>query len=850
MNLRASAWLLLSLSFGAIADVRLSGHLHIGDSVIAEMVPTEPVTRDEIRAYPSRFHLSEAITVTAVRLSNAYDLDDEILTVEIDGVVLATLCTDCLLCDDDEDCGNADLVLLTPITLGAGTHTIAVYDDDGVNDINFSGLTLVSTGVSNSVNYIRRLHLGNDTFADDNYANASGFYPDAPDGTSVNFGFNLSGTRTLTEIRFQRLRELTPATCSPARLLLDGSQIATLTVNGDTVALSTNITLTAGAHTLRVEPGVCTAPDLDDFSFDDLNLLFVTPGGYFPGRFNAVDVGGSATAGVIKTKIGGTAFNLDITALNPLLTLLDTLYTGTVALSLLDARNNSGTPDSNGCLSSWTTAQSLGTTTFTALDAGRKSISVTYPNALKVARIRAVDTVTGLGGCSTDTFAIRPDHFQVQANDGDASTAGLTRDLTAASISANHPITHKAGRPFTLRVNARSASGTVLTNYADTPSVNAGSLLLGSVTGALNAGSFTSSNGVARSDTASYGEVGALVITASDSSFAATDASDGSTASERGIAGQINVGRFIPDTFSTALNTPRFTPGCGSFTYLGTPFAYSAPPQATLTAFNANGAVTQNYTGSLFKLSAASVTGKTYSSSGLTLDTSGLTGTPVAVVDAGGGFAILTFDADAAVRLRYPRTTVTAAFDAEIELAANVSDSDGITANLRFGGTGTGTGIAFGGSGTQKSQRFGQLRLLNAYGSELLDLAVPVRVEYATLLGSSLGFVTSTDDACTTGSAISAAHATLDESLLGAGAVGQTSMLGVSISNGLGNLSLSAPNVSGRVEIDPLDLSLSYPWLMPDTNDDGSYADNPRATASFGLFQGQNRRVYSREVVR
>ena len=41
-----------------------------------------------------------------------------------------------------------------------------------------------------------------------------------------------------------------------------------------------------------MEPGICTAPDQDDFSFDELNLLFVTPGGYFPGRFNAVDTGG------------------------------------------------------------------------------------------------------------------------------------------------------------------------------------------------------------------------------------------------------------------------------------------------------------------------------------------------------------------------------------------------------------------------------------------------------------------------------------------------------------------------------------------------------------------------------
>ena len=75
-----------------------------------------------------------------------------------------------------------------------------------------------------------------------------------------------------------------------------------------------------------------------------------------------------------------------------------------------------------------------------------------------------------------------------------------------------------------------------------------------------------------------------------------------------------NVGRFYPNSFAVALNTPVFGTACiaGGFSYLGQPLTYTVAPVATVTAQALGGATTRNYTGAFMKITNASLTGRTY----------------------------------------------------------------------------------------------------------------------------------------------------------------------------------------------------------------------------------------------
>ncbi len=78
------------------------------------------------------------------------------------------------------------------------------------------------------------------------------------------------------------------------------------------------------------------------------------------GGFNAFETttASGATSGVIKTKVAGSAFSLSLVALNAGRTAVETSFTGSVTVELLDASNNSGALNATtGCRSSWTTIQ-------------------------------------------------------------------------------------------------------------------------------------------------------------------------------------------------------------------------------------------------------------------------------------------------------------------------------------------------------------------------------------------------------------------------------------------------------------------------------------------------------------
>ena len=587
------------------------------------------------------------------------------------------------------------------------------------------------------------------------------------------------------------------------------------------------------------------------------------------GGFNAYDTttGAGATSGFIKTKIAGSTVNFSIIALNWPRTAIETGFTGTVRVEVLDASNNTGALDINGCRSSWTVLQTLSNPTFVAGDNGRKTVSFTQANSYKDLRVRVSYPTTSPTqiGCSNDNFAMRPDIFTFTVTDADWETAGTTRTLNNVAVPGG--ITHKAGRPFTVQATAINAVGAVTTNYDDTP-IFIPSVCTGSACTATS-GTFTLGAGfvagVMTSNVATYSEVGSIRGRIRDSVFSNVDASDGSSGSERDIsASNIDIGRFVPDNFAVALNTPSFGTACGAFTYVGQKFNYATAPVITLTARNFAGGTTTLYAGVLWQITNASLTGKSYTAATGTLDVSGLPGTDPVIFSAGAGTGTLTFGSGTG--LSFSRTTPVAPFDGDIGLSINVIDADGIspaTNPATFGTATPGNGIAF---TSGKSLRFGRLTVRNANGSQLLPLLVPVEAQYWS--GAPInGFISNTLDSCTTIASANDAMGNYTGNLSGSPTCETAIVGGGALSAGRGVLMLAAPGSGNGGSVDlTVNLGASasgstcttqggapgsattanLPHLQGNWSG-GAYDQNPAARATFGITRGSEEVVFVRE---
>ena len=588
------------------------------------------------------------------------------------------------------------------------------------------------------------------------------------------------------------------------------------------------------------------------------------PAAAVPAGFNAFEsstAAGSVT-GVIKTKIASSAFGLDVVALKTGGTAIETAFAGDVKLELVDA-------SAGGSCGAYALVRNLGTLTYAAADLGRKTLAgINEPNAWPNARIRMTYPATGaptIVACSTDNFAIRPAAFAgVAVHDLNWQTTytGIGTPRTLNNVLAAGGVVHKAGQPFQISAAARNATGTTTVNYVGTPTPSLGACVLpgsGCVLGTLAAGTWSAASGIATTTNAAYSEVGAFSMKLVDTTFAAVDSADGSTAIERNIeSAVINVGRFVPDHFDLApASIPVFKTfndtACStrSFTYVGQPFGYVTTPQATITARNAAGGQTVNYTGTLWKLDALGVA-QFYAAVAGTLD--GVPGVPV-VNSTGSGTGTLALNA--ADTVSFARTTPVAPFNADISLSISIGD----TAEDAVAGNGiidtltpaVFTSIAFD-SGNQI--RFGRLVLSNAHGSEVLNLPVPAETQF----WNGAGFIHNTADSCTQLAAVNVGLSNWQRNL---NACETSVSLSGRFNAGRGNLKLSAPGANNTGSVD-LTMNLAaagagstcpvgtvtgadQTWLQGAWTG-AAYDDNPVARGSFGLYRGNKPLIYIREM--
>lgn len=851
--MRRAPLLLLAmlLAAPARADIVLSGSQHIGDGEAAAYVPRDPVTRSQMQANPTHFFLSQSATVTAVQLTNEVDLDDR-LQVFIDDMANALAGTRSGSCSDG---GTCTYTLDTPIVLGAGDHTI--WPDGGCtsgttyatpcgggageNDFSFDSIVLVSSQTTTAGGDHRRRHLGETADSDNDYGGR--WYPDAADGSSVSVPFTADITRLVSEVRFWNLRDVSATALTHATVAIDGVPVGTLTADGNPARLYPGTLAVAGMHTLTVTVGQGTLTDADDISWDDIEIILVNNPATTPGAFNVVDAGADAATGRLSTRTAGLATTVDLVALSGGSQL--TTYTGAHnTIELLDASNTTGvTTGGSNCDAGWVSVATLGTDVpFTAAEGGRHAFAFTYADALSSARIKVTDTDLAVTGCSSDAFAIKPDHYDVTVTHGDWTSAGTAESLAGSGFTATSLPIHKAGQPFTLVAIAKNAAGATTASYVPTSVTydQASSVAtLGSIAGSGSLGTLAWSNGVGTTTTATYKEVGAVRFALADTTFADVDAADTAPASRTVGPSSIEIGRFVPDHFKlTETTAAQFAPACtanGGFTYVGQPFAFATTPGVTLTAVAADGTVTANYDGALYKLTVASQS--TYSVTNGALVTASPDNSSV---NSGGGVTTYTIipPAGGFSFTRAPAPVVP--FSADIRITPVIAEGDDVTGVLgHVGESGLDGVIPFviGGveSANARRMRYGRLVIDNAHGSERLPLKVPMRAEYFETVAGSTGFVRNLLDSCTS---------VAGQVEVTPGVPGSTSLSGLgTLSQGQLVPELSAPDFTEQVLLEA-QISGSMPWLLTGA----SYAAHPTATATFGLFRNEERRIYQREV--
>ena len=414
-------------------------------------------------------------------------------------------------------------------------------------------------------------------------------------------------------------------------------------------------------------------------------------------------------------------------------------------------------------------------------------------NSWPEVRLRIINAIDATQyGCSNDAFAIRPSYVNTVgalARDADWQTGGNARSLN--NLAASGGIVHAAGKPFSLSgLTARNAVNATTTNYAGNPTLVPGNLVLPDPTycatngytclpGTFTVGSWNYASGVLSSTSAAYSEAGAFSWEVEDRSFAVVDAAD-STKIQRYFRSNavIYTGRFVPASYQLNLNTPQLQAACtaGGFTYLGQPFGYFTPPSIVVRAMN--GATTPvqtaNYLGvvgsgglwtlatplaygsavctaptqtcALLRQSGTTRFNSTYA---LGTPTPGWDGTNLAaqtgnatIISTNNGAGTLGFGAtDKLVLYRNPAAPQ-APYTAAVTLALQLDDyseagaptpATCATAPVVAGnptcisGALAATALAF---SSANPFRYGVLKLDSAFGSELLDVRIPVSVKY------------------------------------------------------------------------------------------------------------------------
>jgi MSHA biogenesis protein MshQ len=588
----------------------------------------------------------------------------------------------------------------------------------------------------------------------------------------------------------------------------------------------------------------------------------------------------SFLTGHIYTKLEGVAFQLNVAALNnsQIVTTYAASGSKSVALKLVDNTDGACVLDSTqanycsaACVAKTAVPGGSQTMTFVSGDAGKKrSANFTLNTAYK--NLVAIASEGTTNACSTDAFAVRPTGI-TSVTTSNATNTGTTGTpifkagtdafaltATTAGIAAN-----ASGYTGVLKI-ASAASGGL---QAVSPATTAGAILPATFSAATSATGSSTSTG----NTFTYSEAGlfrlrgynpasdttsargvydgvwsttecaSLTVAQCDTLRAATwvgvdsitskgDCVQNSYSNTKDANGKYGclfglttdtntMGRFTPAYFNVAAAS-----ACGTspndFTYSGQPFG-----SVTVTPYNAANAVINNYrSGSFAKDVTISNAGVATGFTNNTILSTAFTGTS-------GSSSTVTYT--------FPTTTPTKETPATT-VTLRAVDTDGVSSS--------------GHTEPAMPVRSGRLVIDNVFGSELVGLTMPIRVQYYQ--DAANGWVTNTLDTATCTSLVGR--------LTASNTIGSTSINGtltikspsnnstITLTNpsaGLWSLGFTAPGGNGYADVTP-NLT-SFPWLRYnwDNVDQGSDSnlddDDPRGRATFGIYRGSPRHIYLRE---
>ena len=191
-----------------------------------------------------------------------------------------------------------------------------------------------------------------------------------------------------------------------------------------------------------------------------------------------------------------------------------------------------------------------------------------------------------------------------------------------------------------------------------------------------------------------------------------------------------------------------------------------------------------------------------------------------------------------------------APFASVIDISFDITDNDGVTfpANPFVIDD-----IAFPAGNSE--QRWGRLKVDNAFGSELIDLAAPLHGEFY----KGATFVMNTDDDCPMLSLATEVDVSNPASgtrnggqsmIIGAGTTSVTSG-DPSLANGVDSMIFSALVTGNTGSVDMLVdvVAGSKYWLQYDWDGDGNHDNDPTGRVSFGLFTRRATHIHCRAGV-
>lgn len=517
--------------------------------------------------------------------------------------------------------------------------------------------------------------------------------------------------------------------------------------------------------------------------------------------------------------------------------------------------------------------------------------------------------------CSTDSFSVRPLNF-----------ASVTSSNAANSASSGTPMLKAGSDSFTL-------AATTIAGYTGVPKINSGSVAAvapAMVAGALSGGFLAAISGTssltATGTSFTYDEVGAFLLRAPDFSLATpripgvyddtwtsvdsgadgdcvtgtgADAysysknGDGKYGCFFGISDNTaGFGRFIPDHF-VAIPSP-FRPGCvaGGFSYMDQPFFENL--KATIEARNFADGVTQNYQGSLALATNVVVGVQMTNAKTSVADTRLTVVKPPLVSGSYWTSGSYPFVATSFTRQANPDGSYEA-----LDIGLSVNDADSLPINpgpylkvrdmgdssgsctVDSTGLSTATGVCTATKIVSSAKmRYGRLRLDNAYGSELLDLTLPLQAQYWD--GTSSSWVLNKEDSCTNlaftspvaknGVARSSPFTAPANSKtpLSAANFGLDHVAGFAkdpVSSAMWTLTLTKPSPTAMGSVDLcLDLggdpcndsklcivcsattSLAMPWLKGLWYPGTTHDNDPKAKVTFGVYHSLRKLIHRREV--